>query len=341
MVFVSATPGPYELEKSEGVIVEQIIRPTGLVDPEIVVRPVEGQVDDLLDEIRTRVAQGGRVLVTTLTKRMSEDLTDYLGGLGVRVRYLHSDIVALERVEIIRGLRLGEFDVLVGINLLREGLDLPEVSLVAVLDADKEGFLRSDTSLIQTSGRAARNLGGRVIFYADKITGSMDRALSEMSRRRDIQIEYNRKHGIEPRSIVKSVEEIMRATAVADAKSDADQDIEMLNLEPGVDRVQMMAILEEQMMNAAARLEFEKAASLRDRIDELRMTEALDDAGAGAGGKARGRTGRSARKEAGEGEGRSAGKPLPAGARRRRSKGATREKRGGVVYGKDKRGPKK
>ena len=341
VVFVSATPGPYELEKSEGVIVEQIIRPTGLVDPEIVVRPVKGQVDDLLDEIRTRVAEGGRVLVTTLTKRMSEDLTDYLGGLGVRVRYLHSDIVALERVEIIRGLRLGEFDVLVGINLLREGLDLPEVSLVAVLDADKEGFLRSDTSLIQTSGRAARNLGGRVIFYADKTTGSMDRALSEMSRRRDIQIEYNRKHGLEPRSIVKSVEEIMRATAVADAKSDADQDIEMLHLEPGVDRVQMMAILEEQMMNAAARLEFEKAASLRDRIDELRMADALDDAGAGAGRKARGRTGRSAGKQAGEGEGKSAGKPLPAGARRRRSKGATREKRGGVVYGKDKRGPKR
>ena len=341
VVFVSATPGPYELEKSEGVVVEQIIRPTGLVDPEIVVRPVEGQVDDLLDEIKTRVGEGGRVLVTTLTKRMSEDLTDYLGGLGVRVRYLHSDIDALERVGIIRGLRLGEFDVLVGINLLREGLDLPEVSLVAVLDADKEGFLRSDTSLIQTSGRAARNLSGRVIFYADKMTGSMDRALSEMSRRRDIQLEYNRKHGIEPRSIVKSVDEIMRATAVADAKSDADRDIEMLHLEPGMDRVQMMAILEEQMMNAAARLEFEKAASLRDRIDELRMGDALDDAGAGAGRKARGRAGRSAGKEAGEAEGKSAGKPLPAGARRRRSKGATREKRGGVVYGKDKRGPKR
>ena len=339
VVFVSATPGAYELERSEGVIVEQIIRPTGLVDPEIVVRPVEGQVDDLLEEIRTRVAAGDRVLVTTLTKRMSEDLTDYLGGLGVRVRYLHSDIVALERVEIIRGLRLGEFDVLIGINLLREGLDLPEVSLVAVLDADKEGFLRSDTSLIQTSGRAARNLGGRVIFYADRMTGSMDRALSEMSRRRDIQIAYNKKHGIKPRSIVKSVEEIMRATAVADAKSDVDQDIEMLHLKPGMDRVQMMAILEEQMMDAAARLEFEKAASLRDRIDELRMTDALDDAGRGAVGRRRGRTGRSAGKKAGEGK--SAGKPLPAGARKRRSKDAPREKRGGVVYGKDKRGPKK
>jgi excinuclease ABC subunit B len=341
VVFVSATPGAYELERSEGVIVEQIIRPTGLVDPEIVVRPVEGQVDDLLEEIRTRVAEGGRVLVTTLTKRMSEDLTDYLGGLGVRVRYLHSDIVALDRVEIIRGLRLGEFDVLVGINLLREGLDLPEVSLVAVLDADKEGFLRSDTSLIQTSGRAARNLGGLVIFYADKMTGSMERALSEMSRRRDIQIAYNKKHGIEPRSIVKSVEEIMRATAVADAKSDVAQDIEMLHLEPGMDRVEMMEILEEQMMSAAARLEFEKAASLRDRIDELRMADALDDAGAGGGRKGRGRTSRSAGKEADEDGGKSAGKPLPAGARKRRSKGAPKPKRSGVVYGKDKRGPKR
>ena len=338
VVFVSATPGPYELEKSEGVVVEQIIRPTGLVDPEIVVRPVEGQVDDLLEEIRTRVAAGGRVLVTTLTKRMSEDLTDYLGGLGVRVRYLHSDIAALERVEIIRGLRLGEFDVLVGINLLREGLDLPEVSLVAVLDADKEGFLRSDTSLIQTSGRAARNLGGRVIFYADTVTGSMERALAEMSRRRDIQIAYNKKYGIEPKSIVKSVDEIMRATAVADARSDVDQDIEMLHLEPGIDRAQMMAILEEQMMNAAARLEFEKAASLRDRIDELRMADALDDAGgpgrAAAGGRAAGRDGGGPGGDAQP----SGGRPMPQGARRHRTKGGHREKRGGVVYGKDKRG---
>ena len=337
VVFVSATPGPYELEKSEGVIVEQISRPTGLVDPEIVVRPVKGQVDDLLAEIRTRVAEGGRVLVTTLTKRMSEDLTDYLGGLGVRVRYLHSDIVALERVEIIRGLRLGEFDVLVGINLLREGLDLPEVSLVAVLDADKEGFLRSDTSLIQTSGRAARNLGGLVIFYADVVTGSMERALAEMERRRSIQMKYNKKHGIEPRSIVKSVEEIMRATAVADSKSDADSDIEMLHLEPGVDRVQMMTILEEQMMNAAERLEFEKAASLRDRIDELRMADALE----GGGGK--GAAGAPAGKVSDpRGDAQPpAGRPMPKGARRRRSKNAGKQKRGGVVYGKDKRGPKR
>ncbi len=342
VIFVSATPGPYELERSEGVVVEQIIRPTGLVDPEIVVRPVEGQVDDLLEEIRTRVAEGGRVLVTTLTKRMSEDLTDYLGGLGVRVRYLHSDIDALERVEIIRGLRLGEFDVLVGINLLREGLDLPEVSLVAVLDADKEGFLRSDTSLIQTSGRAARNLGGRVIFYADTVTGSMERALAEMSRRRDIQLAYNEKHGIEPRSIIKSVDEIMRATAVADARTEADQDIEMLNLTPGIDRAQMMAILEEQMMNAAARLEFEKAASLRDRIDELRMADALDDAS--GPGRAKTAGGRGAAREGNDPRGDaqpSGGRPMPKGTRRRRSKGGYKEKRGGVVYGKDKRRPAK
>ncbi|MBM3307692.1 MAG: excinuclease ABC subunit UvrB [Candidatus Eisenbacteria bacterium] len=273
VVFVSATPGDYELEKCQGVVVEQVIRPTGLVDPEIVVRPVTGQVDDLLEEIRREVEKGGRVLATTLTKRMSEDLTDYLHGLGVRVRYLHSDIDALERVEIIRGLRLGEFDVLVGINLLREGLDLPEVSLVAVLDADKEGFLRSDTSLIQTAGRAARNLCGRVILYADTITGSMERAIAETERRRVLQLAYNEKHGIEPRSIVKSVDEIMRATAVADAKTDVRRDVELIQLDPGLSRGEMIAVLEEQMMNAAARLEFEKAASLRDRIDEIKMSD--------------------------------------------------------------------
>ncbi len=277
VVFVSATPGDYELEKCEGVVVEQIIRPTGLVDPEIVVRPVAGQVDDLLEEIRAQTKGGGRVLVTTLTKRMSEDLTDYLEGLGVRVKYLHSDIDALERVEIIRGLRLGEFDVLVGINLLREGLDLPEVTLVAVLDADKEGFLRSDTSLIQTAGRAARNLGGRVILYADKVTGSMERAMAEMERRRAKQLEYNEEHGITPKSIVKSIEEIMRATTVADARADLESDIELLTMEPDVSRDQMIDILEEQMMNAAARLEFEKAASLRDRIDELRMADLAEE----------------------------------------------------------------
>ena len=271
-VFVSATPGEFELDASGGVVVEQIIRPTGLVDPEIIVRPVAGQVDDLLEEIRLHVAKSGRVLVTTLTKRMAEDLTDYLTGFGTRVRYLHSDIAAVERVEIIRGLRLGEFDVLVGINLLREGLDLPEVSLVAVLDADKEGFLRSDRSLIQTSGRAARNLSGKVIFYADKITGSMDRALKEMERRRTRQLAYNKEHGITPQSIVKSVEEIMRATAVADSKEDFEQDSKMLDLMPGMDTAQMIEILEEQMLQAAAELEFEKAASFRDRIDDLRMT---------------------------------------------------------------------
>ena len=279
VVFVSATPGEYELTKSGGVIVEQIIRPTGLVDPPIEVRPVAGQVDDLLEEIRSQVEGGGRVLVTTLTKRMAEDLTDYLNGLGVRVRYLHSEIDALERVEIIRDLRLGEFDVLVGINLLREGLDLPEVGLVAVLDADKEGFLRSDTSLIQTSGRAARNLGGKVILYADEMTGSMGRAIAEMERRRSIQMEYNAKYGIEPRSIVKSVDEIMRATSVADAKADFRHDVEMLDLEPARDREEMIGILEEQMMNAAARLEFERAASLRDRIDELRMAGSVEEGG--------------------------------------------------------------
>src|SRR6185503_18206251 len=216
-IFVSATPAEYELQKTQGVIVEQIIRPTGLVDPELIIKPVQGQVDDLLEEIRIRVERRERVLVTTLTKRMSEDLTDYLTEAGVKVRYLHSDIDALERVEILRGLRLGEFDVLVGINLLREGLDLPEVSLVAILDADQEGFLRSDRSLIQTCGRAARNAGGRVIFYADQITDSMKRAISEMNRRRERQHAYNVEHGITPRTILKTVEEIMKATSVADA----------------------------------------------------------------------------------------------------------------------------
>jgi excinuclease ABC subunit B len=320
-VFVSATPGDYELAASGGVVVEQIIRPTGLVDPEIIVRPVAGQVDDLLEEIRLHVAKSGRVLVTTLTKRMAEDLTDYLTGFGVRVRYLHSDIAALERVEIIRGLRLGEFDVLVGINLLREGLDLPEVSLVAVLDADKEGFLRSDTSLIQTSGRAARNLSGKVIFYADSMTGSMDRALKEMARRRDRQLAYNEEHGITPQSIVKSIEEIMRVTAVADAKQDFDHDVQLLDLAPGMDTEQMIEILEEQMLQAAAELEFEKAASFRDRIDELRMS-------ALAGGTRRG-----GGRKSGPGGGRPRKTPRP-----RRAKGDTeRPPRSNVIRGEDRR----
>jgi excinuclease ABC subunit B len=215
MINVSATPGDFELRLSQGgVVSQQIIRPTGLVDPEVDIRPVRGQVDDLLNEIRVREARQERVLVTTLTKRMSEDLTDYLQQAGVRVRYLQSDIDAIERMEILRGLRLGDFDVLVGINLLREGLDLPEVSLVAILDADQEGFLRSDRSLVQTIGRAARHVNGRAIMYADSITGSMRRALDEMTRRREIQQRFNQEHGITPRSIIKSMEEVRLSTHV-------------------------------------------------------------------------------------------------------------------------------
>lgn len=267
IVFVSATPGDEELRLSGGVVVEQIIRPTGLVDPEVEVRPVKGQVDDLLQEIRTRAQAGERVLVTTLTKRMSEDLTDYLQQHGVRVRYLHSEIDAIERVEIIRGLRLGEFDVLVGINLLREGLDLPEVSLVAILDADQEGFLRSDRSLIQTVGRAARNLHGRAILYADRITGSMQRAMGEMNRRRTIQQAYNEEHGITPRSIVKSVLDIRFVTRFADARGVAPPEPPRPE---GQDREALLRLLEGQMQAAAEHLDFELAAVLRDQILELR-----------------------------------------------------------------------
>ncbi|HUL50685.1 MAG TPA: excinuclease ABC subunit UvrB [Gemmatimonadales bacterium] len=288
MMFVSATPGDEELKLSSGVVVEQIIRPTGLVDPEVEVRPVKGQVDDLLHEIRGREARGERVLVTTLTKRMAEDLTDYLQQQGVRVRYLHSEIDAIERVEIIRGLRLGEFDVLVGINLLREGLDLPEVSLVAVLDADQEGFLRSDRSLIQTVGRAARNLNGRAILYADRVTGSMERALGEMNRRRTLQAEYNRVHNITPRSIVKSVDQVRFATRVADAKAPATR--------PGAapaprptnarERDALIQLLEQQMQAAAEELDFELAAMLRDQILELRAGEDGSPRHASARGRA-------------------------------------------------------
>ncbi|PYP41124.1 MAG: excinuclease ABC subunit B [Gemmatimonadetes bacterium] len=269
MVFVSATPGQDELQLSGGVIVEQIIRPTGLVDPTVDIRPVAGQVDDLLSEIRQREKKNERVLVTTLTKRMAEDLTDYLQQHGVRVRYLHSEIDAIERVEIIRGLRLGEFDVLVGINLLREGLDLPEVSLVAVLDADQEGFLRSDRSLIQTVGRAARHLSGKAILYADRVTGSMERALSEMNRRREAQLAYNVEHGITPRSIVKSVGDIRFVTRVADARV-AKLGTAVHRPADESERETLIRMLEQQMQAAAEELDFELAAVLRDQLLELK-----------------------------------------------------------------------
>jgi len=285
-IYVSATPGEIELKRCHGVVVEQVIRPTGLVDPEVAIKPVAGQVDDLLEEIRQVTAKRERVLVTTLTKRMAEDLTDYLGEAGVRVRYLHSDVDALERVEILRNLRLAEFDVLVGINLLREGLDLPEVSLVAILDADKEGFLRSERSLIQTAGRAARNAGGRVIMYADNVTDSMRRALGEMNRRRVKQVAYNEANGITPRTIVKSVEEIMRITSVADSILSGRQD-EVKSLLAAVESEgadALLARLEGDMLQAARSLEFERAASLRDRIDEVRSTlAAAKGIGVGAG----------------------------------------------------------
>jgi excinuclease ABC subunit B len=274
-IFVSATPGELELELSQGVVVEQIIRPTGLVDPEIEVRPVRGQVDDLLHEIRLRERRGERVLVTTLTKRMAEDLTDYLQQMGVRVRYMHSDIDAIERMEIVRGLRLGDFDVLVGINLLREGLDLPEVSLVAVLDADQEGFLRSDRSLIQTVGRAARNAAGKAIFYADRITGSMQRCIEETKRRRELQIAYNQEHGITPKTVVKSTEQVRFITRVADARSDRESAgrkaaVQAATYASELDTEALVAMLEQQMQEAAAKLDFELAAVLRDQLFELK-----------------------------------------------------------------------
>ena len=271
LLFVSATPGPYELSHAGGAVVEQIIRPTGLVDPIIDVRPVRGQVDDLLTEIRDRAARHERVLVTTLTKRMAEDLTQYYQELGVKVRYLHSDIETLERIQILRDLRRGEFDVLVGINLLREGLDLPEVSLVAILDADKEGFLRSGGSLIQTVGRAARNVNGRAIMYGDKMTDSMKHAISETDRRRAIQEAYNRAHGITPASIVKSIDEVMSSVYERDyvtvATDERDTFLTQAELNAHV------ADLRTQMKASAANLEFEKAASLRDRIKQLRSRD--------------------------------------------------------------------
>ena len=279
-VFVSATPSDYELAQSGGVVVEQIIRPTGLLDPEVEVRPVRGQVDDLLAEIRERVAQEERVLVTTLTKRMSEDLTDFLQQAAVRVRYLHSDINSIERVEILRDLRLGKFDVLVGINLLREGLDLPEVSLVAILDADKEGFLRSGSSLIQTVGRAARNSQGKAILYADRITGSMRRMMEETERRREIQLAYNLEHSIIPQTIIKSVDEIERSTRVADARTRDREQAALARVAEsraryesgGKSPEEVILGLETEMKDAAAQLDFERAALLRDQLLEVKAS---------------------------------------------------------------------
>ena len=270
-LFVSATPGDYELERCEGVVVEQLIRPTGLLDPEVIVRPVRGQVDDLLEEIRARTGRGERVLVTTLTKRMAEDLTDFLADRGVRVRYMHSDIAVIERVEILRDLRLGVFDVLVGINLLREGLDIPEVSLVAVLDADKEGFLRSHRSLVQTIGRAARNLNGTAVLYADGVTDSMRYAIEETERRRRAQAAYNREHDIEPRSIVKSVEEIRFTTAVADARDRKEPRVaERISAYSELEPEALVARLEAEMKSAAEQLDFEQAALIRDELFEIK-----------------------------------------------------------------------
>ena len=265
-VFVSATPGPYERERADQVV-EQVIRPTGLLDPRVEVRPVTGQIDDLMDEIRARAARDERVLVTTLTKKMAEDLTEYLKNAGIRVRYMHSDVQTIERMEIIRSLRLGEFDVLVGINLLREGLDLPEVSLVAILDADKEGFLRSETSLIQTIGRAARNADGLVIMYADEITPSMRAAIDETERRRSIQDAYNQEHGIMPKTIIKGVREILEISKTAEEDTLRAHKKRKLTEQ---ERAAEIAKLEKEMREASKMLEFEYAAVLRDRIIELR-----------------------------------------------------------------------
>jgi excinuclease ABC subunit B len=278
VIFVSATPSDYELEKSGGVIVEQIIRPTGLLDPAIEVRPIKGQIDDLIGEIRKRAINNERVLVTTLTKKMAEDLSDYLDKIGVRVRYIHSDIDALERVEILRDLRLGDFDVLVGVNLLREGLDLPEVSLVAIIDADKEGFLRSERSLMQTAGRTARNVNGLVVMYADKITESMRKTIEETNRRRIIQTQYNIDNNITPVTIFKSVDEIMSSTSIADVRKKEEQQnfsfakvaepvLKYMNNDQKNDLIEQLT---EQMHLAAKDLEFERAAALRDEIDRLK-----------------------------------------------------------------------
>ncbi len=268
-IFVSATPGPYELTRTGGEVVEQLIRPTGLIDPRVEVRPVRGQIDDLLNEIRERTESGERVLVTTLTKKMCEDLTEYYSDLGVKVRYLQSEIETLERVKILRDLRPGEFDVLVGINLLREGLDLPEVSLVAILDADKEGFLRSDISLIQTIGRAARNLNGTAILYADRITDSMRRAISETDRRRQVQAAYNEEFGIVPRTIIKSIESTLVTAAEADYFKVAPE-IDLAEYSSPKQLSEAIARLDMEMRQAAAGLKFELAAEMRDKLKILR-----------------------------------------------------------------------
>ena len=262
VVFVSATPADYEKEHSKDNVVEQIIRPTGLLDPKIEVKPIENQIDDLIEQIRERTERNERVLVTTLTKKMAEDLTDYLKNVDIKVNYMHSDIKALERMEIIRNLRLGEFDVLVGINLLREGLDIPEVSLVAILDADKEGFLRSECSLIQTIGRAARNTNGKVIMYADELTDSMEKAISETNRRREIQMKYNEEHGITPQTINKSVRDTIKATVLEDVSAEYD-----IKKDENIDEI--ITKLTDEMLKCASKMEFEKAAELRDKIKEL------------------------------------------------------------------------
>jgi excinuclease ABC subunit B len=284
VLFVSATPGDFEMEKTQGVFVEQIIRPTGIPDPVVEVKPTNNQIDDLLEQVRLTSEKGERTLVTTLTKRMAEDLAEYFESFGVSVRYLHSDIDALDRVEILRDLRLGTFDVLIGVNLLREGLDLPEVSLVAILDADKEGFLRSDRSLIQTAGRAARNVNGRIIMYANRITGSMERMMSETNRRREIQLAYNEEHGIVPKTVFKSRDEIMRGTIIAEEKGEfegpsssryADYDKVKKVADPVAkyltadQRSDLISNLRAEMMEASKNLDFERAAELRDSIQQL------------------------------------------------------------------------
>ena len=268
-IYVSATPGPYEIEHTPEMI-EQIIRPTGLLDPTIEVRPIEGQIDDLIDEINERMKKNERVLITTLTKKMSEDLTDYLKEIGIKVQYLHSEIKTLERIEIIRELRLGTYDVLVGINLLREGIDIPEVSLVTILDADKEGFLRSERALIQTIGRAARNSNGHVIMYADRMTDSMTKAIGETERRRDIQRAYNEKHGITPTTIKKEIRDVIRATQVAEEAESYLEKVTQGKKLTKDEKATLLATLEKEMKEAAKALDFERAAELRDTILELK-----------------------------------------------------------------------